>query len=379
MADFFNEKRAAAVLKHAVLDSYVDPFAMKVGSTAADRRVAFIDGYAGEGRYDDGKEGSPALLLRKAKALAGKRQIECYLVENDPHRLPKLRAVVEAEGEGVTVEIFDGDVTEHVPALLERTAGIPLFMFLDPFGLMIPFGGVANVLMSRPSSFGAGTEILINFSTAGLRRIAGMLTSPAPNVATLARMDEVCGGDWWRAEWLKHAPTKDATDEQKVNAEQAVVVGYAERLSKVGHAGYWTVDVHERARRRAKYHLVFLSRHPDGMHLFGEALSSAQEKWRQTRWDADFKDTLFEGEDNYQESEKELSDDWVSEIERNLRATLRELGRFRVADHYAEVYGQAIGLARLKHLRAAWKRLYSDGTTSTDSKGDLIEKWMQPN
>jgi three-Cys-motif partner protein len=378
VADFFGEKRAAAVLKHAVLDSYVDPFAMKVGSTATDRRVAFIDGFAGEGRYEDGGEGSPALLLRKAKALAGKRQIDCYLVEKDSERLATLRSVIEAEGDGVTVEVFAGDVAEHVETLLDRTGGTPLFMFLDPFGLMISFGAVEKVLTSRPNTVGAATEILINFSTIGLRRIAGMLTSPNPTAATLARMDAVCGGDWWRAEWLKHAPTKDATEEQKIAAEESVVAGYAARLGRVGKTGWWTVDVHERAHYRAKYHLVFLSRHPDGLHLFGEALSSAQEKWRRTIWDVETRGTLFGGEDNYRHSEEVLANGWIDEIERNLRAALQDHGRFRVAGHYAEIYGKALGLARQKHLRTAWKRLHADGTISTDSKGDLIEKWMEP-
>ncbi len=50
---FFESKRAAAVLKHAILSGYVSPFAVKTGSTSVDHRVAIVDGYAGAGRYDD--------------------------------------------------------------------------------------------------------------------------------------------------------------------------------------------------------------------------------------------------------------------------------------------------------------------------------------
>lgn len=57
------------MLKHAVIDQYATPFASKTGSTSAGARVAFIDGYAGPGRYDDGAEGSGAMLLRKAHEL----------------------------------------------------------------------------------------------------------------------------------------------------------------------------------------------------------------------------------------------------------------------------------------------------------------------
>lgn len=63
---FFVSKKAAAVLKHALLDKYVVPFASKTGKHAPDGRVVYLDGYAGPGRYDDGTPGSPALILESA-------------------------------------------------------------------------------------------------------------------------------------------------------------------------------------------------------------------------------------------------------------------------------------------------------------------------
>jgi len=70
LSNFHKTKKSAAVLKHAIIDQYATPFASKTGSTSLDHRVAFIDGYAGPGRYEDGEEGSGAKLLRKAKELA---------------------------------------------------------------------------------------------------------------------------------------------------------------------------------------------------------------------------------------------------------------------------------------------------------------------
>jgi hypothetical protein len=157
---------------------------MKTGEMSRDHRVAFIDGYAGEGRNEGGDEDSPALLIRKAHQLASQRQIECYLVEQDKDRPASLRAMVEAEASDAVVEVFEGNVDDHLDDLLERTAGIALFVFLDPFGLMIPFDSMVKVLTSRPAGVATATEILINFTTMGLRRIAGHLTSDTPNDAT---------------------------------------------------------------------------------------------------------------------------------------------------------------------------------------------------
>ena len=72
-----------AVLKHGLLVRYAYYFAGRAGA-AARGRVAFVDGYAGEGRYDDGSPGSPLLLASQAEraTLLG-RDIKLAFVEPD--------------------------------------------------------------------------------------------------------------------------------------------------------------------------------------------------------------------------------------------------------------------------------------------------------
>ena len=89
------------------------------------------------------------------------------------------------------------------------------------------------------------------------------------------------------------------------------------------------------------------------------------------------KGRLFAGEDSFKSDEKTLAAAWQDEIEANLRRLLDETTEFRIADRYDEVYGEALGKAREKHLRAAWKRLYAEGVTKTDPKGDLVRKTIQ--
>jgi three-Cys-motif partner protein len=377
---FFQTKQAAAILKHAILDAYVDPFTMKTGSTSTGRRVAFVDGYAGEGRYADGREGSPALLIRKAHALASRRQLECVLVEAEQKAYERLCEVVAREGRGLIIDTLNGAIEEHLGTVINMKKDVPLFLFLDPYGLMVPFREVAKVF-DRPGGLGApATEVLINFSTVALRRIAGHLHSRSANEATLARMDKVCAGDWWRHVWLQHAPDKTASDQDREAAEEAVVIGYAERLGKVGDTGWWTFDVRNRPHLRPAYHLVFLTRHRDGLELFGEALSLGLEKWRREVFEAEVKTKdarLFSDKDWFEYDEKALATGWQNEIEENLRRLLDKHPRFRILDKYADVYGEALGKARSKHLRAAWKQLYADGVTKTDSKGSLISKTIE--
>lgn len=362
--NFHETKKAAAVLKHAVINSYVTPFASKTGSTSVGGRVAFIDGYAGPGRYDDGAEGSGAILLRHAHALAKiPRQLECHFVENDPGTVAKLRAVIAAEGQGVVHTVYDRDIAEELPKALAAASGVPLLAYLDPCGLVIPFEQVVSIF-ERPGGQ-APTEVLINL-TAHLRRFAGMLTSDKAVEASLQRVDEVCGGDWWRAAWLEHG-------EDKTAAEEAVVEGYAARLrARVRGMGTWTIDVRPKAGLKPLYYLIFATRHPAGMVKFGESVSLGLQAWRRARAQDEARGTLLEPswEEDWKAQEADLKEQWIATLVERLDVELSKGAPFRIVDKADEILrSDLVGSVRGLHLRAAIDRLFKAGKTTTDPKG----------
>lgn len=388
MSNFHKTKKSAAVLKHAILDQYATPFASKTGSTSIDHRVAFIDGYAGPGRYDDDEEGSGGMLLRKAHelgAMRSPRTLELHFVEADPKVATRLREVAAVEGIGVTYTIDAGDISTHLPKLLELAEGIPLFVYLDPCGLIIPLDEVAAIF-KRPSGLGApATEVLINL-TAHLRRFGGILNSDNPVEGSLKRIDAVCGGKWWRDAWLAKCPTKKASEDQKMAAEAAVVAGYAEKLrERAGGAGTWTIDVRPRADLKPVYYLIFATRHVDGMLYFGESASLGLQRWRKYLAEADADDTLFgtaaDWEAGWKAEEAVLKDKWVSQLAKRLADELAKGDAFRIIDRSDQIFGDDLaGVVRGLHLRAAIKRVLDDKKTTTDPKGvtDLWNLLIKP-
>lgn len=386
MSNFHRTKKSAAVLKHAIIDQYATPFASKTGSRSIDNRVAFIDGYAGPGRYEDGEEGSGAMLLRKAHELAGfPRKLELHFVEEDTKTAARLREVAAEEGADVTYTIDDGDISTHLPKLLELAKGIPLFVYLDPCGLVIPLDEVASIF-ERPSGLRApATEVLINL-TAHLRRFGGILNSDTPVEGSLKRIDAVCGGDWWRDAWLAKCPAKNASEDQKMAAEAAVVAGYAEKLrERAGGAGTWTIDVRPRADLKPVYYLVFATRHIDGMLYFGESSSLGLERWRRYHAELAAEGTLFadEGawETGWKAQEALLKAKWVDQLADRLTIELAKGETFCIMDKSDEIFGDDLaGVVRSLHLRAAIKKVLAAGKTSTDPKGvtDLWRMQLKP-
>lgn len=383
---FHVSKQSAAVLKHAVINSYVTPFASKTGSTSQGNRVAFIDGYAGPGRYEDGTEGSGAMLLRKAKELAAlNRKVECHFVENDTETAARLRAVVAMEGQGVTHTVTDDNISTHLPRLLNQVKNVPLFVYLDPCGLPIPLKEVA-LIFDRPGGLGApATEVLINL-TAGLRRFAGMLYSDKAVPNSLKRLDEAFDGEWWRDVWREKCPTKEGSEDQKMAAELAVVEGYAERLrQRAGGAGTWIIDVKPRANLKPIYYLVFATRHIDGLVAFGEATSLGLERWRKHNAEQAAEDTLFgvagDWEEAWKVEEKKLRNQWVSTLAERLTLELAKGASFRIFDRADEILGNdLVGLVRTMHLRAAVNEVFAANKTSTNPKGakDLYKLLLKP-
>ncbi|MGH3513623.1 MAG: three-Cys-motif partner protein TcmP [Pseudonocardiaceae bacterium] len=385
MSNFHKTKKSAAVLKHAIIDQYATPFASKTGSTSLDHRVAFIDGYAGPGRYEDGEEGSGAMLLRKAKEMDHfPRQIECHFVEEDPKTLAQLREVAAAEGADAIYTIHEGDISAHLPELLESAKGIPLFTYLDPCGLIIPLDDVATIF-DRPSGYGTpATEVLINL-TAHLRRFGGILNSANPVEGSLKCIDTVCGGDWWRDAWLEKCPAKNASEDEKMAAEEAVVAGYAEKLrERAGGAGTWIIDVRPRVGLKPVYYLVFATRHIDGMLAFGESASLGLQAWRKYHAKVAAHGTLFGVDDiwekDWKAAEAVLKAQWIDTIADRLATELAKGEAFRIIDRPGEVLGDLVGVARGLHLRAAIKKVLAEKKTTTDPKGvdDLWHLTLKP-
>lgn len=363
---FWNERRAAAALKHGILRRYLPVFVTKTGAYSRDGQVLYFDGYAGRGRYDDGSPGSPLIAVDIGRQVAAQRrpkELQLFLVEKSRAERNRLIRLLTAEAPDFAPVIREGDAGDHVAEVITYASGMPLFAFLDPYGLGFPMASVVK-LMKRPRDARGRpqTELLINFSDPMVRRIGGLLTTSKPqdrDVTTLARMDAVCGGRWWRSEYRQAVSTTAGV--------ATVVAGYRQRLRGAASCGDWCVPVRNKEQHEPRYYLIFLSRHLDGLWEFGEALSNATAEWRRAAQAA-----ALNGQPPLFDWEALVEEGWVTTIARNI-SSLIDTGKapFAIYQRYADVMGDTLGLARSMHIRAAVRRLYAEGRTATDGKGDV--------
>ena len=202
-AGLLDDQQAQSVFKHELLRGYALPFAVMTASKIPGRRATLVDGYAGRGRYDNGSPASAELLLQAAQSARSSTQVEVLLVERrrqDYRRLSTVAAAYRARG--LMVEVFHGQIQDHLAEIVTRAEGLPLFLFLDPCGTILPFARLHRLLRRARGQAWPRTEALLNFSADFTRRAAGVLQKNLVDHAAIRALDAVAadsGGDGWHS------------------------------------------------------------------------------------------------------------------------------------------------------------------------------------
>lgn len=354
-----------SVFKHKLLSSYIPSFGGMTGSR--NKRVVYLDGYAGEGRYEDGTEASAEIAMRVALDHQRQRSVQwsCFFVEQEAVSFARLSTVAESyRGQGVRALVHRGDVSGVLPEVVAAATGEPLFLFLDPCGLCLPFDQLVEVLAhQRPKLAWPPTELLMNFSMMAVRRLGGNARSSKGLEASSRRFDAVCGGTWWR-EYFTGGDRAEAAAKAGVPVDEAVAREYAKRLGRATGMFVRSVPVYKAPHHTAAvYHLVFATRSQHGLWVFGDAVARARDAW----WDTlDLMDgALF----SMRPDPTQLEAEAVPAIARNLEALLQKGRPVKLVDHTLELFGIYYGQVKEPVARKAVKHLHQQGGTTTTGQG----------
>ena len=366
---------AQSAFKHEILRQYMRPFISMLGSASPGRRVVVLDGYAGRGRYDDGKPASAELILQAIENLSDSRRVAAFFVEKDDNDYRRLAAVVgEYVSRGVLAKALSGGVEAHLGTVLRAAEGVPLFLFLDPCGAGLPFEQLAAVLAGPRQRSRPQTEVLLNFSANLTRRTAGVVNAGQADHPGVAAMDRVCGGPWWQETAMAALGQSAKGDFEPVAA--AVATGYASRLARAGSMIQVTVPVRRRLHYQPIYHLVFMTRSPYGLWVFADALGKARKAWLRElgRLDGDAPEgMLFTPADDMEwliESEAQRATGMVVCNLRNLMS--RRDVPVKLVDHALEVFGGAYGVATESTVTAAISQLVARGELTVYQKAKQL-------
>lgn len=351
------------------------------GSTSDEGRVVVMDGFAGRGRYPDGTPASAELIMQAVRKLQSSRKVATFFVEKNKGEYQKLDAVVrEYAAKGLLAKALPGSADTYLDTVIDAARGVPLFLFLDPCGALLPFMRLARLVGNARRVQRPQTEVLLNFSANFTRRAAGQLAAGRLDEAGVSRLDTTCGSPWWRDEAMK--AIRSSTSRNFEPAAEAVVKGYAERLARAGGMLYVTVPVRKRLRLQPIYHLVFLTRSTYGLWVFADALGKARQEWLKAIGilddDEEGQITLpgFSNLDSMQRIIRNEKTRAQEIIEANIRRLLSNGESFRLINRTQEVFGEAYGIATDLTVASTIRALNSNGELTIYKASSRIREYV---
>jgi three-Cys-motif partner protein len=337
-----------ALFKHHLLHRYMAKFGAMTGYR--NRRLVYLDGYAGQGRYASGDPGSAELVLRLAsyfKEIRGDRWT-IFLTERDEASFRALEQVTEGyQARGIDAHALNVRVEDAIDQVIDAAAGLPLFLFLDPCGLGLPFRRLVEILNRRPDDW-PPTEVLLNFSMDAVRRLGGVAVKGIGGSTAARRMDEAVGDTWWRK--LLHDYGSDEGPSQ-------IAGEFSQRLAREVRMQVESVPVRRKPHHKPIYHLVFGTRSVYGTWVFGDSLARTMPDWwkaldQQERDDADHQladhgvvqEVIGTRANILRPDVYALIDEAAPVIAENIVGLLRDARVVHVIDHVKEIFGPYYGI-----------------------------------
>lgn len=267
MDEFFSVPLDQSVVKAAIVSKYFGAWANVMMTTVARhpdpkrRRIAYIDLFAGPGRYADGTSSTPVKVLERAIT---DEKLRAMLVtifnDSDEANVRALeKTIAEIPGvEGLTHQptVWHNTVGDVVVKEFEASRFVPTLFFVDPFGYK---GLSLRLINSVLKDFGCDCIIFFNYN-----RINMGISNPKVQ----AHMEALFGTE--RMKTLKPELAGMSRPEER---EERVVEALCEALRAMG--GKYTLPFRFRhaTKELTSHHLIFVSKHVRGYEIMKDIMA----------------------------------------------------------------------------------------------------------
>ena len=148
-ATFFDESSEQSQVKSVIVSKYFWAWARVIIGAQnsrpqnADKRIAYIDLFAGPGRYSDGTTSTPLLILEKAIAhdVLRQRLVTIFNDKDEENTASLSEAIRQLPGVDTlrhTPQVDTREVGENIVKMFEVMKLIPTLFFVDPWGYKGP-------------------------------------------------------------------------------------------------------------------------------------------------------------------------------------------------------------------------------------------------
>lgn len=268
--NFFEERSDQSEVKARIIQKYFATWAKVVGPTAKKvyGRMAYIDLYAGPGRYRDGAASTPLLVLENAIQDEMQRDmLVTYFNDRDSNNTSTLKGEI-AKLDGIATLKYQptvncGEVDQDAAKFFVEQKLVPSFTFVDPFGYK---GLSLQIVNGVIKDWGCDCVFFFNYN-----RINPGISNPAVE----PHMNALFGKE--RADKLRAAlPQKSPTLREALILEEL-----AQAIKEMGGNFVLPFRFKNEAGTRTSHSLIFVSKHFRGYDIMKGIMakeSSTQEQ-----------------------------------------------------------------------------------------------------
>jgi three-Cys-motif partner protein len=288
MSNFFDKKREWSKYKDFILDYYLEPYIPKVNTLK--KPILIIDCFAGRGKFDDGQPGSPLIIAPIIRRWRQKGvQIRGLFIEADSINYPRL--VESLEGYSDFAETRFGTFEQHLPEIADQARQNTVFLYVDPYNVRSLTFDRMKAVYDQIRTSSSSVEVLLNFNAATFMRWAlaalqrhqeipaetpdeplDQLEDASGQPMELNMLDAIAGGNYWRT--IAFDSSLDFP--QKLHR---LTSEYMDRmLSSFRYVASCAIMA-KYHHRVPKYHLVYATRHEDGLELINDAMCKARREF----------------------------------------------------------------------------------------------------
>ncbi|MGA9882760.1 MAG: three-Cys-motif partner protein TcmP [Candidatus Acidiferrales bacterium] len=259
--DFFEEPSEQSKVKARIVYKYFGAWAKIMISSVRNHgdRIAYIDLFAGPGRYRNGTTSTPVMVLEKAVSDPAMLQM-LVTVFNDknPANAKSLRQVFGTvpgvERLRYAPQIQSEEVGAEIVKLFEQTKLVPTLLFVDPWGYK---GLSLDLIRSVLKNWGCDCIFFFNYN-----RVNPGLTNPAVR----EHMNMLFGEE--RAERIRRQLTRLNPEER----EALIIEELSKALQETGANYVLPFCFKSEQGTRTTHHLIFVTKHPKGYEIMKEIM-----------------------------------------------------------------------------------------------------------
>lgn len=261
MPRWFEESLEQSRIKAEIVTKYFWSWANIMKGRSRSGRIAYIDLFAGPGRYKDGTQSTPLMVLRQA---IGRNDICRCLVSifNDADSRcvstleDAIRALDGIEKLKYYPKVHNAEVGTEIVEMFESMRLVPTFFFVDPWGYK---GLSLRLINSVLKNWGCDCVFFFNYN-----RINMGINNPK----VVAHMNALFGQE--RADYLREV----LDDKDPFDREMMIVNELALALKDLGGEYVLPFCFKNERGERTSHHLVFVSKDSLGYGIMKDIMAN---------------------------------------------------------------------------------------------------------